>query len=65
MTLGGQTEGNMPKYIRQEGALIEPQKGIWKEWVIHVAETKWEWCYPAKLVSRERQWLRARKGEEG
>lgn len=56
----------MPKYVLKEGALIEPQKGVWKEWAIHVAETKWELFYPAKLSSRERerQWFRPRKGEE-
>ena len=45
----------MPKYVLKEGALIEPQKGVWKEWAIHVAETKWELFYPAKLSSRERE----------
>ena len=49
MTLGGQTEGNMPKYVLKEGALNEPQKGVWKEWAIYVAGTKWELCYPATL----------------
>jgi len=55
MTLGGQTEGNMPKYVPKEGAFTEPQKGVWKEWAIHVAGTKWELCYHARLGSRERE----------